>query len=221
MTNITCKQLDDLLFDASPLAMETAARHAESCPECAERLAAWNEIEETARSMRETWRSDLLWPRIERALQDERDGALKNIRQMRSPRAKWLWQVAAGLLLTVALGGTVFYAVRVQSHDAAFDRDILRITALDEVERAEQSHLEAIERLERVAEQKLDDAQTPLMVSYKEKLMLLDEAIAECQANIEQNRQNAHLRKQLLAMYTDKQQTLTDVLREDNDVTNP
>jgi hypothetical protein len=213
MTTITCNQLDDLLFDASPLAMETAARHAETCTACAERLAAWNEIEETARSMRETWRSDLLWPRIERALQDEH--------RKRSPRAKWLWQIAAGLLLTVGLGGTVFYAVRVQSHDAAFDRDILRITALDEVERAEQSHLEAIERLERVAEQKLDDAQTPLMVSYKEKLMLLDEAIAECQANIEQNQQNAHLRKQLLAMYTDKQQTLTDVLREDNDVTNP
>ena len=213
MTTITCNQLDDLLFDASPLAMETAARHAESCAACAERLAAWNEIEETARSMRETWRSDLLWPRIERALEAERG--------KRSPRVKWLLQMAAGVLLTVGLGGTVFYAVRVQSHEAAFDRDILRITALDEVERAEQSHLQAIERLERVAEQKLDDAQTPLMVSYKEKLMLLDEAIAECQANIDQNRQNAHLRKQLLAMYMDKQQTLTDVLREDNDVTNP
>ena len=213
MTTITCNQLDDLLFDASPLAMETAARHAESCAECAERLAAWNEIEETARSMRETWQSDLLWPRIERAL--------KNEKRQRSPRVKWLWQIAAGLLLTVGLGGTVFYALRVQSHDAAFDRDILRLTALDEVERAEQSHLQAIRQLERVAEQKLEDAQTPLMVSYKEKLMLLDEAIAECQANIDQNQQNAHLRKQLLAMYTDKQQTLTDVLREDNDVTNP
>ena len=213
MTTITCNQLDDLLFDASPLAMETAARHAESCAECAERLAAWHEIEETARSMRETWQSDLRGPRIERALERER--------RQRSPRVKWLWQIAAGFLLTVGLGGTVFYAVRVQSHDAAFDRDILRLAAMDEVERAEQSHLGAIERLERVAEQKLDDAQTPLMVSYKEKLMLLDEAIAECQANIDRNRQNAHLRKQLLAMYTDKQQTLTDVLREDIDVTNP
>src|SRR6185503_10064333 len=93
MTTITCNQLDDLLFDASPLAMETAARHAESCAECAEKLAAWNEIEETARSMRETWQSDLLWPRIERALKDER--------RQRSPRVKWLWQIAAGLLLTV------------------------------------------------------------------------------------------------------------------------
>jgi hypothetical protein len=51
--------------------------------------------------------------------------------------------------------------------------------------------------------------------------MLLDDAIAECRANIDQNRQNAHLRKQLLAMYTDKQQTLQDVLREDNHVSNP
>jgi hypothetical protein len=56
------------------------------------------------------------------------------------------------------------------------------------------------------------------MISYKEKLMLLDDAIAECEANIAQNRQNAHLRKQLLAMYSEKQQTLMDVLREDSDV---
>lgn len=211
--NITCNQLDDLLFDASPLAMETAARHAETCAACAEKLAAWNEIEETAREMRGTWQNDLLWPRIERALHDQR--------KQRSPRTKWLWQIAAGFLLTIGLGGTVFYAIRVQSHDAAFDRDILRLAAMDEVEQAEQTHLRAIKQLERVAEPRLEHAQTPLMVSYKEKLMLLDEAIAECQANIDSNRQNAHLRKQLLAMYTDKQQTLTDVLREDNDVTNP
>jgi hypothetical protein len=211
--NIQCSELDDLLFDASPLAMETAARHAGRCPECAEKLAAWNEIEETAKSMRGTWQNDLLWPRIERALKQER--------LQQRPRSKWLWQVAAGLLLTVGLGGTVFYTVRVQTHEAAFDRDILRLTALDEVERAEQTHIQAIERLERLADARLEDTQTPLMVSYKEKLMLLDEAIAECQANIDRNQQNAHLRKQLLSMYTDKQQTLMDVLREDNDVSNP
>jgi hypothetical protein len=209
----TCAQLDDLLFDASPLAMETAARHAEECAECAEKLAAWNDIGDTARSLKTTWPSDLLWPRIERAL--------KNEQKQRRSRSKWLWQVAAGFVLTVALGATMFYALRTQTHDAAFDHDILRIAAMDEVERAERSHIEAIERLEKVAESRLDDAQTPLMVSYKEKLMLLDDAIADCQANIDQNRQNAHLRKQLLAMYTEKQQTLMDVLREDNDVSNP
>ena len=211
--NSNCTQLDDLLFDASPLAMETAARHAEECAECAEKLAAWNDIGDTARSMKTTWQSDLLWPRIERAL--------KNEQHQRRSRSKWLWQVAAGFVLTVALGATMFYALRTQTHDAAFDRDILRIAAMDDVERAERSHIDAIERLEKVAESRLDEAQTPLMVSYKEKLMLLDDAIADCQANIDQNRQNAHLRKQLLAMYTEKQQTLMDVLREDNDVSSP
>src|SRR5688500_14988061 len=101
--NVQCSELDDLLFDASPLAMETAARHAERCPECAEKLAAWNEIEQTAQSMRGTWQNDLLWPRIERALANER--------MQKRPRAKWLWQVAAGFLLTIGLGGTVLYTV--------------------------------------------------------------------------------------------------------------
>jgi hypothetical protein len=209
--NIQCNQLDDLLFDASPLAMETAARHAETCAACAEQLASWHDLSATARSMQTAWNNDLLWPRIERALREER---------RRGP-AKWLRATAAAAILTFTLGGTMFYALRVQTHEAAFDRDILRLAALDDVERAEQMHLAAIAKLERLAESKLDHTASPLMVSYKEKLMLLDDAIAECETNIDQNRQNAHLRNQLLAMYTEKQQTLRDVLREDSNVSTP
>lgn len=210
--NITCSQLDDLLFDGSPLAMETAARHAKECAACEERLATWNEITETAQSMRgATWTSDLLWPRIERALREQRG---------RRP-AHRLWQYAAAAILTIALGATVFYGLRVQNHQAAFDEDILRLTALDAVERAEREHIAAIDRLEQMAEPKLEEPASPLLVSYKEKLMLLDDAIAECQANIDQNRQNAHLRRQLLTMYSEKQQTLRDVLREDSHVSIP
>ena len=208
--NIQCSQLDDLLFDGSPLAMETAARHAGECAECAATLAAWNDVGATARSMQTTWENDLLWPRIERAIRAERRTSSKRIRNF-----------ATAAILTIALGGTFFYALRVQTHDAAFDRDIIQLSALDEAERAERAHLASIENLVRLAEAKLEDAQTPLMVSYKEKLMLLDDAIAECEANIERNRQNAHLRKQLLAMYSDKQQTLRDVLQEDSDVSTP
>ena len=50
--------------------------------------------------------------------------------------------------------------------------------------------------------------------------MLLDDAIAECQANIDRNRQNAHLRRQLLAIYTEKQRTLQEVLREESHASN-
>jgi hypothetical protein len=132
-----------------------------------------------------------------------------------------VWHVAAAALITVGLSGTITYALRVQNHQAAFDEKIVQLSALDEVERAEERHIEAIENLERVAGTKLEDAETPLMTSYKEKLMLLDDAIDECQSNIDRNRQNAHLRKQLLAMYSEKQQTLEDVLREDTNVSTP
>jgi hypothetical protein len=207
---ITCTQLDDLLFDASPLAMETAARHAAECPACAEKLAAWNELTDTAHSMKGAWESDLLWPRIERALRKE---------TRRSPSRR-IWQIAAAVFLTVAMGSTLFYALRVQTREAAFDQDILRVSALDEVEQAERAHVRAITKLERLADARLESADSPLMVSYKEKLMLLDDAIAECQTNIDSNRQNAHLREQLLSMYSEKQRTLQDVLREDDHVSN-
>ena len=208
---INCNQIDDLLFDGSPLAMETAARHAAECDACAETLAAWNELSATAQSMRTTWENDTLWPRIERALRAEK----------KRPSPRWLRQAVAAAFIIVALGAPLFYALRTQSREAAFDRTIIRVSALDEVERAERDHIRAIENLEKVAEPKLEDAQSPLMISYKEKLMMLDDAIAECQSNIDRNRQNAHLRKQLLAMYTEKQQTLTDVMREDTNVSNP
>ncbi|MGZ7081074.1 MAG: hypothetical protein ACXVJT_16790, partial [Thermoanaerobaculia bacterium] len=93
-------------------------------------------------------------------------------------------------------------------------------SAIDEVEQAVRAHVRSIAQLERVAEPKLEEPATPLIVSYKEKLVLLDDAIAECERNIQQNRLNAHLRKQLLSMYLEKQRTLQEVLREDTHVAN-
>jgi len=208
--NIDCSNLDDLLFDASPLAMRTAEAHAAECPACAAKLEEWNDISNTAQSLHTTWQSDLLWPRIERALREEK---------RRSPM-RGFSRIAAAALLTVGLGGTVWFAVREQVHDANFDKKIITMSALDEVEKAEKVHVDAIAKLEKLADAKLEDSETPLMVSYKEKLMLLDDAIADCQANIDRNRQNAHLREQLQAMYSEKQQTLRDVLREDTNVSN-
>jgi hypothetical protein len=211
MTSIHCSDLDALLFDGSPEAMKTAAQHASGCPGCAETLAAWSELSTTARAMHRTWDNETLWPRIERALKAERK---------RSPSRR-LWQYAAAIVITIGLGATMFSALRSQTRDAAFDETILRLSAIDDVERAERAHESAIDALEDVAEARLEDPQTPLMIAYKEKLMLLDDAIEECQSNIDRNRQNAHLRRQLLAMYSDKQQTLREVLREEPNVSTP
>ncbi|HEX9984311.1 MAG TPA: hypothetical protein VGF69_13675 [Thermoanaerobaculia bacterium] len=199
--NITCDQLDNLLFEGDRLSLETAERHAAGCPECRETLDAWSDLSGTARTLQADWGSDLLWPRIERALREEK----------RASRGG-LWRIAAAVVLTAGLAGGTFFAVQKRER-AAFDREILPVAAFDDVERAEEQHVAAIGRLETLAERPLESDE-PLMVSYKEKLMLLDDAIAECQANIERNRNNAHLRRQLLTMYTDKQRTLQDVVRE-------
>jgi uncharacterized iron-regulated membrane protein len=200
---IKCTDFDQLLLEGDELAMRTAAEHARTCAACAGTLAAWNEISATARGMRARWENDMLWPRIERAVRRER-------------RRGWtqLLQVAAALAIFVGIAAVTWSAIRVRQ----FDNAILRASALDEVEKAEQQHVAAIDRLEKVAEPKLESPATPLMVSYKEKIMLLDDAIAQCQTEIQRNRNNAHLRRQLLAIYSEKQRTLQDVLREETNV---
>ncbi len=208
---ITCERIDDLLFEGDAASLELAETHARGCLACREKLDDWNDISRTAKSMQTTWPSDTLWPRIQRAIANE----------TRS-RAPMILRVAAALAVTIGLAGILAYALHLHHEkQKAFDQAILRVTALDEVERAEKAHLIAINNLEKLAAPKLEEPQTPILVSYKEKLMLLDDAIAECQTNIDHNRQNAQVRKQLLSMYSEKQRTLQDVLREGNHVSNP
>jgi hypothetical protein len=207
---ITCERIDDLLYEGDAESLALAETHAAQCRSCREKLDAWNDVSVTAKSMHVTWQNDMLWPRIQRSLYDRR------------PRLSSVLRVAAAIVVTIGLSASVFYAMRVRTaHDKAFDQAILRATALDEVERAEKAHVDAINKLETLAAPKLDEPQTPILVSYKEKLMLLDDAIAECQTNIDRNRHNAQVRKQLLAMYSEKQKTLQDVLREGDHVSNP
>lgn len=197
---ITCEHLDNLLFEGDPASLALAAEHARGCDPCMQTLTSWNEIGAAAKTMPTTWQSDLLWPRIERA-----------IRQQSRRRWHAVWQIAAALVI---VAGIAIVGWRVERR-SEFDAHIIRAGAVAEVERAEESHAKAIERLERLAEPKLEEPASPLLVSYKEKLILLDDAIAECQSQIDHNRQNAQLRKQLLAIYDEKQRTLRDVLREE------
>jgi len=195
-----CNDLDSLLFEGDAASLALAAEHARTCDACMQTLTSWNEISSTAKSLQTTWQSELLWPRIERSLKQQ-------------GRRRWYaaLQIAAALLV---VAGIAVVAWRVQRR-TEFDEHILRAGVVADVERAQQIHRAAIEELEKVAEPKLESSASPLMISYKEKLLLLDDAIAECQTNIDRNRQNAHLRKQLLAIYSEKQRTLQDVLREE------
>ena len=210
--NIRCEHLDDLLLEGDAFSMQAAARHAEQCASCREVLDDWKEISGTAKTLKASWPGDLLWPRVEKAL--KADGAA------RASRGARVWRFAAAAAITLTVGATSWYAMRDAARDSSFDQRILRVAAVDDVERAEEAYLSAIDRLEKAAEPALEEPEAPVMVSYREKLMLLDDAIAEVQLSIEENRQNAHLRRQLLAIYSEKQRTLQAVIREGRNVSN-
>ena len=106
---IRCEQLDELLLDGERLALATAERHAQTCAACRQTLDDWKEMSATARSLHTTWESDLLLPRIQRAIRQEAQPA----------RSRWM-SIAAAAVLTIGIGSSSWYAVRFGSRDALF-----------------------------------------------------------------------------------------------------
>ena len=216
-----CKDRDRVLREQDPEALAALERHAETCAECAEELRAWNQISDAARGMRRNWESPLLWPRIERALAAESVAVRPG-----SKRWTWTaslfdwrrWQVAAAF--AAVLGLSVWGASRwlrrpsvvVTSND---QRRLLTEQALSDVEKSQAAYEASIRKLAAVAAPKIESPATSRLESYREKLLLLDEAIAECRAQIAQNRGNADLRRELLSVYGEKQRTLEQLVREE------
>jgi hypothetical protein len=91
---------------------------------------------------------------------------------------------------------------------------LLSNQTMKEVETAESNYLSSIEKLSRLADARMANPDSPLLVSYREKLQLLDSAIGDLRGQLEGNRFNTHLRKELLAMYQEKKRTLEEVLKE-------
>ena len=173
------------------------------------------EISRAARGLRREWESPHLWPRIHAALAAEAAGAE---RRRASARVRsWLTLAAAAAVLV--LGVSVFVRVPAPGPPipAEAERRLLTERALQDVERAEGDYVRSLDALSRVAESKVEEADSPLMMSYREKLLLLDSAIAECRTRIERNRFNARLRQELLSLYREKQRTLQQLMKEDTD----
>jgi hypothetical protein len=173
------------------------------------------EISRAAREMRREWDSPHLWPRIQAALAAE--AARAERRHAPSRVSAWLTLAAAAVLV---FGVAVVLRVRAPqagAPPAEAERRLLTDKALREVERTEGDYVRSIEALSRVAESKVEEAGSPLMMSYREKLLLLDSAIAECRDRIDRNRFNARLRRELLSLYQEKQHTLQQVMKEDPD----
>lgn len=224
---LECKDLDFALREGSPELMEALAAHAADCPSCKEEFARWTELSDVGHALRKHWDSPNLWPEIHQALAEESQRTSRRERRLPWSLLQFLsrnWQAAAAGVVIVLLTASVawvfmrnFHAPVAQNATTAGDaeRRLLTEKALHDIEINEAAYVESIEKLSKLVEPRIEQSASPLLVSYREKLMLIDAAIAECCASIERNRFNAHLRSELISIYQEKQRTLEDVMRID------
>lgn len=227
MKIVGCNDRERILRDAEPQELRALEAHAVGCAECREELARWNEISAAARTMQKEWESPELWPRIRQRLAEESQVARAR-ESLRSLPALWRgWQMARAMAMLVVLSASSLWIVSryVQPLGTPPPGDLARgVTpaeqrflteeALRELEQSEKVYLRAIDRLAKLAEPKMEKSSSPLLASYREKLFVLDAAIAELRAQAEGNRFNAHLRTELLSIYQEKARTLEAVMRE-------
>lgn len=213
-----CKNLEQALMEDTPELRAALERHAVGCGACREELRMWREISAAAQTMQKDWPTPILWPRIESALVTEAAKPrgwrawISGIRLAPSVR----WQMSLATLVLVVVSGTgAWLLLHHSAPPSVADQHLLTDQAVLQVEQAEQNYEQSIEKLAKLADPKLADASTPLLVNYREKLDLLDAAIAECRTSLASNRANAHLRDELLSFYQEKERTLEQVLREE------
>jgi len=214
--NINCGDRERIFLDGSPEEWAALEEHANGCSLCAEQLRTWKQLSAAADELRDYQESPALWARIESSL-GRPQAATSSGKSFWNSFDFWrhispAWQSALVGAVVVALAISSGYLF---THRTAPIVDqgnkLLKTSALAEVERTEREYMSAIDKLAADAGPQLA-AGTPLMASYREKLLVLDSAIADLRIQAGENPSNAHLRYQLLAMYQEEQQTLQDVL---------
>lgn len=214
--NITCNDRERIFLDGTVEEWAALEVHAKVCATCREEVNAWKSLSTTASEMKEEWTSPALWPRIERALADH--SASSKVSWWERLLGSWnltslQWQTAAATLVLVLISGSAIWVTLTSGrHRIPTDQALFSSQTVRDVEKAEAAYQQAIDKLDAVARPELDRASTPLMASYREKLQVLDSAIADLRMQAGINPANGHLRRQLLAMYQEKQDTLEEIL---------
>jgi len=218
--NVNCHDRDRIFENGTAEEWAALAVHSKQCSECAEELSAWNLLSVAAEEMRDYRVNPALWQRIEESLSKQTEE-----KRLRAERWGWLgswthvslgWQTAAaGILLAVLTFsmGWIYLQPRGEFPPDGRGR-LLQSGALAEVEKTEAAYTQAIDKLALESKVQLDNPSNPLLASYREKLLVLDSAIGNLREQARLNPSNAHIRRQLLAMYREKQNTLEEVLEE-------
>ena len=214
--NLSCNDRERVFLDGTAEEWTALEQHASTCPVCEEEIRAWKALSTAAAEMRDYQEDSQLWMKIEASLKEHeqkqaaRRGFWERLGWRSDISLGWRTALAGALVVVMALAGAyVFHERQVVDPGQSC---LLKNSALAEVERTEREYMKAIDTLATEAKPELDTPATPLMASYKEKLLVLDSAIDELRAEAGQNPSNAHLRNQLLAMYQEKQETLQEVL---------
>lgn len=212
-----CRDLERALSTAEPELLAAVEEHAKGCAACTRELAEWHAIAAAAPALKKSWPSAELWPQIRQDLAEESQRSTAKpaggswLRLLPATAIVALFAIAtAGLWVFRDSGGREPLTTPWQTTKDP----LLTERAVDEVEAAEETYLASIDNLSRLAEPRLAAASSPVMLNYREKLALLDSAIADLRSGIEQNRYNTHLRRELLAAYREKQQTLQNLMKE-------
>lgn len=190
-----CNDLERAL--RSPELMPDARTHAESCEQCRKQLYLWEELSLQAPQLHEEWESPGLWPRI---ASDLAAATPPGQRPM-------VWRSALTAAAVVLLAVVLWHPWVGRPVETT---DFLTDDALRNVQRTEAAYARSIEKLSAVAGNSLQRSSSPLAAAYREKLALLDSAIAELKANVESNRYNVYLQTQLASLYQEKQTTLQE-----------
>jgi hypothetical protein len=177
------------------------------------------QLSRVARSLHREWDTPDLWPRIAAEMREDEVRLKPGTTRWRYP-SSLVWRLAAAAAVLLTLGSVTWLAwPRVDTTPpprAAVDDDrLLTDEAVAEIERAEAQYVRAIDELTRLTKPKLETAQSPLIMSLRERLMTIDAAIDEYRMEIDRNRFNAHLRQQLLWIYQEKRRTLEQVQESD------
>jgi hypothetical protein len=218
LQKFNCSNLEQALREETPELIASLEQHATNCASCRAELQTWREISAAAITMHKEWESPALWPRIENSLQKEmaRPSGWRSWFADLNLVPKMRWQAALATLIFVAVSGTgAWLLMHRNASTPTNDAHLLTDQAVQQVEQAQKTYEQSIDKLAKLAEPKLDAASTPLLKNYREKLNLLDAAISDCRTNLDKNRANAYLRSELLSFYQEKQQTLEQVLREE------
>ena len=147
----------------------------------------------------------VLWPR-QRVQGDPRGpgGPPHQLAGHRRTRPLWRWAMAVAAMVAMAV------VLLPRRESKPMGRELLTDAALEEVQQAEAAYARSIDKLAAVADPAIEQSATPLAAAYREKLVLLDAAIADLRNNVERNRYNTYLRTELAALYGEKQKTLRE-----------